>query len=128
MQCRTEQYVSLKVGVADVSAIIAEREREALNRVRDKDPKHPGHDHIIHLLDSFHHQGPNGQHFCLVYKAMGENILKTQGRMPSHKIPLPMLKQITRQLLQALDLMHTCDLVHTGLFAVTRIIRGKICS
>ena len=98
-----------------MSAIRAEREREALSRVKGKYPQHPGHDHIIQLLDSFHHPGPNGQHFCLVYKAMGENILRTQGRMPSHKIPLPMLKQITRQLLQALDLLHTCDLVHTGL-------------
>ena len=115
MQCRTEQYVSLKVGVADVTASKANRECEALTGLRDKYPQHPGNSHIIHLLDSFQHQGPNGQHFCLVYKAMGENILRTQGRMPSLKIPLPMLRKITRQLLQALDLLHSCDIVHTGL-------------
>lgn len=106
--------MSLKVLTADTKKEKAERERDALINLRDTDPSHPGHNHIIHLLDAFYHQGPNGQHMCLAYKAMGENIRRSQARMPDQKFSLPVLKRVARQLLQALDHMHNCGWVHTG--------------
>ncbi len=108
------QYVSLKILSADILSVKAERERDVLAELRDRNPGHSGRSHIIELLDSFYHGGPNGQHMCLVYKPMGEHLLRLQARVPDNKLPVPLMKRITRQLLQALDYMHSCGWVHTG--------------
>lgn len=93
----------------------AVRERDILAQLRDHNPEHPGHGHILQLLDSFYHEGPNGQHMCLVYKAMGESVGYFLNRLPNKRTPLSLAKRISRQLLQALDHVHSCGIVHTGM-------------
>lgn len=112
---RTEQWVSLKILTSDTAKKQrAAHEDKILAELRDRDPDHAGHGHIIRFLDSFYHEGPNGQHLCLVYKAMGESIGISQGRLATKKLPLSLTKRITCQLLQALDYVHSRGLVHTG--------------
>lgn len=36
---------------------------------------HPGKKHIVQLLDHFWHKGPNGNHVCMVFEVLGENML-----------------------------------------------------
>jgi len=93
------------------------RERYILQDLKCRDTNHPGHNHVISLLDSFYHEGPNGKHMCLVYKAMGERVGRMRIRFPDRKVPQPLTKRIARQLLQALDYVHTCGYVHTGRLA-----------
>ncbi|KAG7661111.1 SKY1 [[Candida] subhashii] len=41
-----------------------------------KDPtQHPGYKHIMKLLDDFQIEGPHGNHICMVFEILGENIL-----------------------------------------------------
>jgi len=117
------QYVSLKMLSADTPSVKAERERDVLAELGDRNPGLSGRSHIIELLDSFYHSGPNGQHMCLVYKPMGEHLLRLQARVPDNKLPVPLMKRITRQLLQALDYMHSCGWVHTGWLPLHSAIR-----
>ncbi|CDK29765.1 unnamed protein product [Kuraishia capsulata CBS 1993] len=119
-----------------------------LEKVRDGPDSHPGKNHVVQLLDSFIHTGPNGDHVCMVFEVLGENMLslllrykafskertaelKSSSRSVSSLdstrdllllkesfggLPLTLVKQITKQLLLALDYMHReCGLVHTDL-------------
>lgn len=120
---------------------------------------HPGKHHIVELLDHFIHRGPNGDHVCMVFEVLGENMLNLLVRFKDFKdqrrseieacldtkhearpkvitesmkstnladlqilsnsyggLPLGLVKQITRQMLLALDYLHrVCGIIHTDL-------------
>ncbi|KAI5969354.1 hypothetical protein CANMA_001602 [Candida margitis] len=37
--------------------------------------QHPGYKHLMKLLDDFEIAGPNGNHICMVFEILGENVL-----------------------------------------------------
>ena len=43
-------------------------EIKLLDKVTTSDIHHPGHQHVIQLLDTFTHKGPNGVHVVMVLK------------------------------------------------------------
>jgi serine/threonine-protein kinase SRPK3 len=74
-----------------------------------------GSEHILRLLDEFSHEGPNGVHICLIFKAMGPDLSRYRKLFPDVKIPVPVAKSITRQLLLALVFLHeTNHVIHCG--------------
>jgi len=89
-------------------------ERDVMRLLSHGDVNHSGYSRIVHLLDSFVHQGVDGEHMCLVYKAMGESLCHFQDRIPDRKLPLLPMKRVTWQLLEALDYIHSCGIIHTG--------------
>ena len=99
----------------------ATNERDVLEMLKMSDPKHEGYHHVLELLDWFIQDGPNGQHMCLVYKAMGETLRRFQARFPRQRFPAPLMKRISRQLLLGLDYTHSCGLIHTGTFSYPAI-------
>ena len=77
---------------------------------------HPGRKHVVSLLDSFNHKGPNGMHVCMVFEVLGENLLGLIKKWNHRGIPLPLVKQITKQVLLGLDYLHReCGIIHTDL-------------
>lgn len=91
-------------------------EIKLLDRVTCADPHHPGHEHVIQLLDTFTHRGPNGVHVCMVFEVLGENLLGLIRRYKHRGIPVVFVKQIAKQLLLALDFLHRlCGVIHTDL-------------
>ena len=91
-------------------------EIKLLNRIVHANPKHPGRKHVVSLLDSFEHHGPNGQHVCMVFEVLGENLLGLIKRWNHRGIPQPLVKQITKQVLLGLDYLHReCGIIHTDL-------------
>lgn len=89
-------------------------ERDILRLLACGDVDHPGYSRIVHLVDSFIHQGIHGHHMCLVYKAMGQSLEEFQDIFPRRKLPLVAMRRVTRQLLEALDYTHSCGIIHTG--------------
>ncbi|KAF2444884.1 serine protein kinase-like protein Sky1 [Karstenula rhodostoma CBS 690.94] len=91
-------------------------EIKLLNKVVDANKDHPGRAHVVSLLDSFNHKGPNGVHVCMVFEVLGENLLGLIKRWNHRGIPMPLVKQITKQVLLGLDYLHReCGIIHTDL-------------
>ena len=76
---------------------------------------HPGRSHVISFLDHFRHKGPNGTHVCMVFEVLGENLLGLIKRHQHKGVPMPLVRQIAKQVLLGLDYMHRCcGVIHTG--------------
>ncbi|KAI7087919.1 serine/threonine protein kinase, CMGC family [Hortaea werneckii] len=91
-------------------------EIKLLNKVVDANKDHAGRQHVVSLLDSFNHRGPHGMHVCMVFEVLGENLLGLIKRWNHRGIPMPLVKQITKQVLLGLDYLHReCGIIHTDL-------------
>lgn len=91
-------------------------EIKLLQKVVQANPNHPGRRYVVSLLDSFEHKGPNGVHVCMVFEVLGENLLGLIKRWNHRGIPMPLVKQITKQVLLGLDYLHReCGIIHTDL-------------
>jgi serine/threonine-protein kinase SRPK3 len=91
-------------------------EIKLLNRIVQANPNHPGRKHVVSLLDSFEHKGPNGTHVCMVFEVLGENLLGLIKKWNHRGIPMHLVKQITKQVLLGLDYLHReCGIIHTDL-------------
>jgi serine/threonine-protein kinase SRPK3 len=91
-------------------------EIKLLSKIVQANPDHPGRKHVVSLLDSFEHKGPNGVHVCMVFEVLGENLLGLIKRWNHRGIPMPLVKQITKQVLLGLDYLHRdCGVIHTDL-------------
>ncbi|KAG4304833.1 hypothetical protein PORY_001886 [Pneumocystis oryctolagi] len=110
-------YVALKiVRSAAHYTETALDEIKLLKRINTANPCHPGAAHVVSLLDNFEHRGPNGTHICMVFELLGENLLSLIQRYDYRGIPMPLVKQITKQVLLGLDYLHRdCGIIHTDL-------------
>ncbi|GME95682.1 unnamed protein product [[Candida] boidinii] len=91
-------------------------EIKLLSKINHTDPLHPGHDHLIKLLDYFDHKGENGTHICMVFEVLGENLLSLIKRYKHKGLPLKFVKQISKQILFAMDFLHRqCGIIHTDI-------------
>lgn len=94
----------------------AEDEIRLLQRVVSASPDHPGRRHVVSLLDSFRHRGPNGSHVCMVFEVLGENLLGLIKRYQYRGVPEHIVRQISKQVLLGLDYLHRkCGIIHTDL-------------
>eukprot|EP00292_Cryptomonas_paramecium_P004187 CAMPEP_0113673872 /NCGR_PEP_ID=MMETSP0038_2-20120614/7093_1 /TAXON_ID=2898 /ORGANISM="Cryptomonas paramecium" /LENGTH=713 /DNA_ID=CAMNT_0000590367 /DNA_START=84 /DNA_END=2225 /DNA_ORIENTATION=- /assembly_acc=CAM_ASM_000170 len=112
---RTKRQVALKVQKSAPHYTEA-----AMDEIEflDKAAKTPGRgsEHVVGLLDSFKHTGPNGTHVCMVFEPMGSNLLSLIKHYDYRGVPIDLVKQIARQVLMGLDFLHTkCSIIHTDL-------------
>jgi len=106
---RTSQFVALKIIRADGTKGIPTQPNEA-------EPSHPGHQHVVRILDSFTHVGPHGEHSVLVTEVLGESVLNLHERSENATLSRDLVRSIARQTLLGLDYLHrACRLVHTGM-------------
>jgi len=71
---------------------------------------------VVELLNHFVVYGVNGKHICLVFETMGPNLLSLIKRYDYQGIPMPMVKVITKQILEGLHFLHTqAGIIHTDL-------------
>jgi len=76
---------------------------------------HPGHSHVLPLLDYFYLQSPKGKNLCYVTNPLTEDLRSFSGRWKYRRMPTSLLKRITQQLLLGIDYLHIgCNMVHTG--------------
>ncbi|ERN01300.1 SRSF protein kinase 1 [Amborella trichopoda] len=71
---------------------------------------------VVKLLDHFKHSGPNGQHVCMIFEFLGDNLLTLIKYTDYRGIPLSMVKEICFHVLVGLDYLHRqLSIIHTDL-------------
>lgn len=74
--------------------------------------KHPN---IVNLLDSFYTKSEFGNHGCLVFELCGQHLLKLLNRSDDGSLPLPIVKKIIKQTLEAIKFLHENNIIHTDI-------------
>lgn len=107
--------VALKIQKSSPSYSDAARDEiKLLEAVRDQD--HDGMGRTVTLLDHFDHYGAHGLHVCLVFEVMGGSLLHLIKRFNFRGIPLPLVRRLSRELLEGLDFLHNRGrVIHTDL-------------
>ncbi|XP_077219891.1 uncharacterized protein LOC143854052 [Tasmannia lanceolata] len=109
------RYVALKVQKsAQHYTEAAMDEITILKQIAGGDPE--DNKCVVKLLDHFKHSGPNGQHICMVFEYLGDNLLTLIKYSDYRGIPLPMVKEICFHVLVGLDYLHRqLSIIHTDL-------------
>ncbi|PRQ43741.1 putative protein kinase CMGC-SRPK family [Rosa chinensis] len=112
---QTSRYVALKVQKsADHYTEAAMDEITILKQIAEGDPDDKKC--VVKLLDHFKHSGPNGQHVCMVFEYLGDNLLTLIKYSDYRGVPLHMVKQICYHVLVGLDYLHRqLSIIHTDL-------------
>ena len=115
---RTQTHVALKIlrsdcynGNHDIF------ELEMLQHIEHKSSlsTHPGQNHVLRLLTHFRHEGEEGTHVCLVFPVLGHHLGLQTAKFEQGRIPVAVMKEVARQLLQGLDYLHReCGIIHSG--------------
>ncbi|XP_010541305.1 PREDICTED: SRSF protein kinase 2-like [Tarenaya hassleriana] len=109
------RYVALKVQKsAQHYTEAAMDEIKILKQVAEGDPDDKKC--VVKLLDHFKHSGPNGQHVCMVFEYLGDNLLSLIKYSDYRGVPLHMVKELCFHILVGLDYLHReLSIIHTDL-------------
>ncbi|RHZ22596.1 hypothetical protein DYB37_003585 [Aphanomyces astaci] len=120
-RCRdaeTGQDVAMKVQKSASHYMEAARDEvDLLECVNEAATKSGGvYPRIVKLIASFEHVGPHGTHMCMVFEMLGDNLLTLIKRYDYKGIPIPLLKVMTKQMLEGMAFLHDqCKIIHTDL-------------
>jgi serine/threonine protein kinase len=114
---KENRYVSLKIVAAEQSR--TSEEAKIHNRLRCGDLHHPGRPFVLSLLDEFGIEGPNGYHQCLVSEVVGPSILEVKEAAENGMLSVETAQRVTAQLALGLTFIHSCGIVHGGLYPST---------
>ncbi|KAK9290768.1 hypothetical protein L1049_008944 [Liquidambar formosana] len=109
------RYVALKVQKsAQHYTEAAMDEITILKQIAEGDPD--DNKCVVKLLDHFKHSGPNGQHVCMVFEYLGDNLLTLIKYTDYRGMPLHVVKEICFHVLVGLDYLHRqLSIIHTDL-------------
>lgn len=114
LESSASTYVVLKVYVTG-QARAHVRELRIYKQMNEVETNYPGRNFIRKLLDHFDIEGPHGRHVCLVHEPHGTSADFLVKMFPGHAMTLDDMKPGIRQLLIALDFLHSeCHIIHTG--------------
>lgn len=86
-----------------------------LKVIRNSDPKDPHSERIVRLLNHFTITGINGVHTCLVFEPLGCSLYKLIVKNKYQGLPIGVVKSIVIQILEGLQYLHKCHIIHTDI-------------
>lgn len=115
--------MTIKINVNTLSQEHFKSRRQISEKLATTDPTHPGYNHVRFSLDSFKIKGArhgierSPEHLCIVYDVLREPIDDCMRSWPNGRFSGAKLRLLLPPLLQGLDYMHTCGVVHTDIKA-----------
>jgi serine/threonine-protein kinase SRPK3 len=111
---RQDQWVSLKISTANSSR--ESQELSNLQLLKNRSKGSLSSKYIVQLLDSFVHQGPNGQHQCLVFELLGPTVTRIlrEYYVCRSKLQKEVVLRMSEQLLKAIKFIHDAGMGHGG--------------
>ena len=107
------RHVSLKIFITS-SNLGPCKELAAYQRMQQGPIFHPGRQAVRTLLDSFTITGPHGKHECLVHIPLWGSVKTFMALNSQAQLSVPIMATTLMRLLQALDYIHECKVIHTG--------------
>jgi len=104
--------VSIKTIAASGSS---DRQLDILQRLNNGDTQHPGYKHTSRLLDFFYYDSPSGRSLFLVMECLGPSLytmIDNELTPDVRRFSLSLSRQVSRQLLLAVDYLQACGIVH----------------
>ncbi|KAI0073440.1 kinase-like protein [Panus rudis PR-1116 ss-1] len=121
---RTEQELVMKVLVSSLTDDSRGPDEVGIMTIlRNGNPQSPGRNHVCQLLDSFIHSGPHGRHICLVLEPLGLSVHDIYKSF-RHSLPLILVQRIANHVLQGLQYVHECGVIHTDIKADNIMMTG----
>ncbi|KAJ3890276.1 kinase-like domain-containing protein [Lentinula edodes] len=113
------KYAAAKILTAEATldvdqGIVRELEflQEVAKNAEERDDE--GFEHLPTLLDSFTATSPGGtRHLCLVQTLFSTSVSALRRSAPTKSLPVYMVRNILYMVLQALDTLHSLDIIHT---------------
>jgi serine/threonine protein kinase len=91
-------------------------ELEVFRRIANSPKRHAGRSAVRSLLDTFHVDGPDGRHACLVHPPLWDSLLNVRHRNDVGKFPAEVLAFVLKRVFHALALLHEeCHVAHTDI-------------
>ncbi|KAF7313368.1 Protein kinase [Mycena chlorophos] len=113
---QTNTYVALKIIAAWKTKKMTEL--AVLQHLQATyEPDDEGSKHVVRMLDHFVHDGPNGQHQCIVTEAMGPSLAEDiYWIWESLHLPVQIAQRVTGQLALAVQYLHARGVAHGDLY------------
>lgn len=71
--------------------------------------------HVMHVVDDFDLEGPNGTHRCLVFELLGPSVPDMiDACFSDGKLPGKLAKTIVKQVISGLEFLHQEEIGHGG--------------
>ncbi|KAL4899487.1 hypothetical protein BDW74DRAFT_171527 [Aspergillus multicolor] len=113
------RYVAIKVNANNYeSQESAEKEPRITEHITSANPQHLGRNFVATLLDSFRFANPVGgnPHICIIFDVLCEPLWMLKRLCKGNIIPLDVLKEVTKLILEGLRYLHDeCHVIHTDL-------------
>ena len=114
---KTKLYSTKNTGITTASEHITSINNNTTTTTPTTTPIHTNYEAtIVTLVDNFEHLGRNGNHICMAFEILGENLLKVIKKYNYRGMPLAIVKKFTKQICNGLDFLHRyCNIIHTDL-------------
>lgn len=106
------KYAALKIALADFGEDLSEI--DIVQRLAASGKSHYGKSLIRHVTDSFHFDGPNGRHTCLVNAPAMMTLRHAKDASYSQLFQLSTARAVAAQVVQAVCYLHENGVVHGG--------------
>lgn len=107
-----DTYASLKILTAEYSA--GSQELSVLSHLQDSE-EGLGREYVVHLIDQFELEGPNGTHKCIVTELLGPSLNSDiEDVYPSETFPPAAVKRFIAQVSLGVKYLHERNVVHGG--------------